>query len=101
MSLDLTSEDVLILEKLRIARLSSFFAESLPLCLMEIRQSSTLAIHCPRPCLVDELMSEIVALSWYAWVVVGVHHLSIYFAGEEVYATSTCNPANSLFQTLN
>lgn len=89
MSLQLTTDDLLKLEKLRLERLQAFFVESLALCFLHLNQSNHLAICCPDPRLVDQLLNEIEALCWYAWVIVGVTQLSVYFAGEEVYRTAT------------
>lgn len=89
MSLQLTTDDLLKLEKLRLERLQAFFVESLGLCFVHLNQSNHLAICCPNPRLVDQLLDEIEALCWYAWVIVGVTQISIYFVGEEVYKTAT------------
>jgi hypothetical protein len=89
MSLQLTTDDRLRLEKLRLERLRAFFCDSLALCPTYVSQPSHLVIACPEPWLVDRLLDEIEALCWYAWIVVGASYLSIYFAGEEVYETAT------------
>ncbi|XGW00487.1 MAG: hypothetical protein ACAF41_16320 [Leptolyngbya sp. BL-A-14] len=89
MSLELTVEDSLILEKHRLERLRSFFAETLTQCFLHVDQTNTLKIHCSEPWIVDQLLSEIEQLRWYVWVVVGAKRLSVCFAQEEVYRAST------------
>ncbi|MBW4471172.1 MAG: hypothetical protein KME45_12315 [Stenomitos rutilans HA7619-LM2] len=89
MSLELTVEDSLMLEKHRLERLRSFFADSLAKCFLHLDQNSTLKIHCSEPWIVDQLLSEVDQLRWYTWVVVGATRLSICFAQEEVYRAST------------
>jgi hypothetical protein len=89
MSLELTVDDSLLLEKHRLERLRSFFADTLAKCFLHLDQNNTLKIHCSEPWIVDQLLSEIEQLRWYVWVLVGAQRLSICFAQEEVYRTST------------
>jgi hypothetical protein len=97
MSLQLTTDDCLRLEKLRLERLRAFFCDSLALCSTYLSQPDHLAIACPEPWLVDRLLDEIEALCWYAWVIVGASYLSIYFVGEEIYATPTMMTEDEVF----
>ena len=92
MSLELTTNDLLILEKQRLERLRSFFADSLRLCFIHINQNNVLTIHCSQPWIVDHLLDEIQQLRWYAWVIAGAQQISICFAQEEVYRTATRRP---------
>jgi hypothetical protein len=89
MSLELTVEDSLLLEKCRLERLRSFFTNALAKCLLHLDQKNRLTIHCSEPWIVDQLLSEVEQLRWYVWVVVGAQRLSICFAQEEIYQTST------------
>ncbi|WP_421657124.1 hypothetical protein [Leptothermofonsia sp. ETS-13] len=86
MSLDLTTNDLLLLEKYRLERLRSFFGNTLNLCFLHLDKNNTLAIHCSEPWVVDQVLNEINHLRWYAWIVVGARRLSIrlsiYFAEE-------------------
>lgn len=89
MCLELTSEDRLLLEKCRLERLRSFFGDTLRRCFLQLNEKNVLTIHCSEAWIVDQLMSEIIQLRWYAWIVVGAARLSICFAEEEVYKTLT------------
>lgn len=89
MTLELSSNDVLILEVLRLERFRSHFLDSLPLCFLHLDQNCTLAIHCSEAWLVDDLLAEIDLLCRYAWIVVGAYQVSIWFAQEEIYTTRT------------
>lgn len=92
MSLKLTVEDSLILEKYRLERLCAFFTDTLAKCFLHLDPNNTLTIHCSEPWIVDQLLSEIDQLRFYAWVVVGAKRLSVCFAQEEIYRTSTRQP---------
>lgn len=89
MTSELTDNDLLILEVLRLERFRTFFSDSLPLCFLFLDRHYTLAIHCSEPWLVDHLIAEIDQLCRYAWIVVGAHEISIWFAQEELYTTRT------------
>jgi hypothetical protein len=89
MSLELTVEDSLLLEKHRLERLRSFFADTLAKCFLHLDQKNRLTIHCSEPWIVDQLLDEVDQLRWYVWVVVGAQRLSICFAQEEIYQTPT------------
>ena len=89
MSLELTVEDSLVLEKLRLDRLRSCFAETLAECFLHLSQNNTLTIHCSEAWMVDQLLSESDRLRGAVWVITGAQRLSICFAQEEVYRTST------------
>jgi hypothetical protein len=93
MSLELTVEDSLMLEKHRLERLRSFFADTLAKCFLQLDQKNKLTIHCSEPWVVDQLLSEVEQLRWYVWVVVGAQRLSICFAQEEIYRTTTRKPS--------
>ena len=93
MSLELTVEDALVFEKQRLERLRSFFADTLAKCFLQLDQKNRLTIHCSEPWIVDQLLSEVEQLRWYAWIVVGAQRLSICFAQEEVYRTTTQKPS--------
>lgn len=89
MSLELTVEDLLVLEKHRLDRLRSCFAETLAECFLHLSQNNTLTIHCSEAWMVDQLLSEIDRLRGAVWVITGAQRLSICFAQEEIYRTST------------
>lgn len=89
MSLELTVEDSLVLEKHRLERLRSCFTDTLAKCFLHLDQNNTLTIHCSEPWIVDQLLSEIEPLRKQSWVMVGAQRLSICFAQEEIYRTAT------------
>jgi hypothetical protein len=92
MPLELTVNDLLLLEQHRLERLRSFFGDTLRLCFLHLDKHNTLTIHCSAPWIVDQLMSEIDQLRWYTWVVVGAERISLHFAEEEIYKTITRKP---------
>ncbi len=87
MTFNFTDDDLVLLEKLRLERFRSFFSDSLPFCFLHLNSKNTLAIHCSEPWLVDQLLSEVEHLGWYAWVIVGAQRVSICYAKEEIYRT--------------
>ena len=89
MSLELTLSDRVILEQYRLQRFRSFFFGSLMACPLGLDEHRTLIIHCLDPELVDQLLSQIDQLRWYARVVLGVDSLAIRFVQEEIYRTAT------------
>ncbi len=89
MALELTDNDFLILEVLRLERFRSHFLDTLPLCFLHLDRNCTLAIHCSEAWLVDDLIAAIDQLCQYAWIVVGAYQISIWFAQEEIYTTRT------------
>lgn len=88
---DLTQNDLLRLEALRLTRLRSLFASALMFCLLQLDARNTLKIHCSEAWMVDHLLNRLDQLRWYAWTVTGAHRVSIYFLQEEIY-TSICCP---------
>jgi hypothetical protein len=96
MSPELTASDTFRLERLRLQRFRSFFPEPLISCFLHLQQNNTLAIHCAEPWMVDQLLTDMSELRWYAWMIVGAKRLSIYFAQEEVYKVSTRYPSRRL-----
>lgn len=88
MSFDLTANDLLILEQLRLERLRAFFAETLLHCLMHLDRRNQLIIHCTTPALVDQLLAELDQLCDASRLILGTQHLSIRFAQEEIYRTA-------------
>lgn len=89
MMTQLTSQDLSLLESLRLARLKKLFVKSLGLCSLECQDAQTLTIHCPEPWLVDLLMDNLNQLLKAIWIILGVRYVSICFAGEEVHRAKT------------
>lgn len=89
MLLELTTHDLLLLEQYRLQRFRSFFFSALLSCSLCLDANKTLIIHCLEPEVVDQLLSQIDQLRWYARIVLGVHCLAIQFVQEEIYRTAT------------
>lgn len=86
---ELTTNDLLLLEQYRLQRFRSFFFSALVACPLCLDEHNTLVIHCLDPELVDQLLSQIDQLRWYARIVLGVHCLAIKFVQEEIHRTAT------------
>ena len=89
MSLELTAADLLILEHHRLYRFRSLLSAALTYCALELDKDNRLSIHCLEAWAVDPLLLKLKQLRWAAWIVLGAPSLSIYFANEELYRTST------------
>jgi len=93
MCLEFTNEDLLLLEKQRLDRFQSCFADTLPFCFLLLDNANTLTIHCSEAWLVDQILHEMDDLRAAAWVIVGAFQIAIYFAQEEIYTTTTQLPS--------
>lgn len=82
---EISLNDLLLLEQLRIERLRSFFSQSLMECPIYLDQHNQLTVHCPEPCLIDMLIDDLEELCDYAWLILGVESIVLSFAQEEVY----------------
>ncbi len=100
MTTQLTTQDLSLLQQLRLERLQNLFAKSLGICLLEFEDAETLAIHCPEPWVVDRLLDNLNRLLKAIWIVVGVRYVSICFAGEEVHRAKTRSIRLSQFQNI-
>lgn len=89
MTLQLSQEDLLILERQRLERFRSFFTDSLSFCFLFLDRQNELKIHCAEPWVVDLLLSDIEHVCGQAWMVVGAYQVSIYYAQEEIYTVAT------------
>ena len=87
---EMTFDDLMLLEQLRHERLRSFFAQSLSSCTFCRDRYKTLIIHCPEAWIVDNLLTELEELCDYAWLILGVESIALYFIQEEVYRTKPC-----------
>jgi hypothetical protein len=91
MSLELTTNDLVMLEQYRLQRFRSFFFSTLITCSLCLDEQQTLVIYCLEPQFVDQLLSQIDQLRWYARLILGVSCLAINFVQEEIYRTATDN----------
>jgi len=82
---EISLDDLMILEQLRIERLRSFFSQSLMQCPIYLDQHNRLTVHCPEPSLIDVLIDDLEELCDYAWLILGVESIVLSFAQEEVY----------------
>ena len=90
MSPQLTRQDLRLLEKYRIQRLRQLFAKTLGLCIIKIDFNHTLRVHCPEPWLIDLIIADADRVLSLAELVLGVHYISLYYAGEEVCKVEDC-----------
>ena len=82
---DITLDDLVLLEQMRIERLRSFFSQSLTQCDICIDRSNRLTIYCPESWLIDLLMDDMEELGNHAWLILGVECIVLSFAQEEIY----------------
>jgi hypothetical protein len=81
---EINADDLKILECMRMERLLCFFATSLPFCLIKINIGNILAISCPYPEIMFELINELEDLHHYASLILGVNSISLHLAQEEM-----------------
>ena len=91
MPLELTTNDLVMLEQYRLQRFRSFFFSTLIASSLCLDEEQTLIIYCLEPQFVDQLLSQIDQLRWYARLILGVSCLAINFVQEEIYRTATDN----------
>jgi len=88
MFLQLTHEDLFLLEKIRLERFQSCFQDVFDGCWLYLDRGNQLKIHCSEPWLVDVLLSKLERLVACAWIILGASQLSIYYAQEEIYTSA-------------
>lgn len=81
---EITLDDRMQLSQLRNERFRSFFAQSLLHCVFHRDHQKALIIHCPAAWMVDVLLPDLEELCDYAWLILGVEAIALYFAQEEV-----------------
>jgi hypothetical protein len=84
-SFKFTEYDLAILEKFRIERLRSFFAQSLLHCRLSLNDLRILTIYCTERTIADNLLNEVEDLGDYAKLVLGAKAITIYFVEAEIY----------------
>ncbi|NDJ18848.1 hypothetical protein [Myxacorys almedinensis] len=89
MKTQLTTQDLSLLEGLRVKRLRQRFTKSLGLCALHLEGSDTLIVHCPEPWIVDRLLNDLDRLLKAIWIVAGIKYVSICYAEEEIYRAKT------------
>lgn len=87
---EMTFDDLMRLEQLRTERLRSFFAQSLLHCIFRRDHHRGLIIHCSEAWMVDRLLMDLEELSNYAWLILGVEAIALYFAQEEICRVEHC-----------
>ncbi len=88
MTIEFNPTDRRLLNQRRLKRLRKLFLNPLGLCHLECRRDR-LTVHCPEPWIVDVLMEDWDYFIEMTRVIVGVHLISLHYAGEEVCQTST------------
>jgi hypothetical protein len=88
---EMTFDDLVRLEQLRVERLRSFFAQSLLHCVFRRDCHRGLIIHCPEAWIVDKLLMDFEELCDYAWLILGVEAIALYFAQTEICRIKHCN----------
>jgi hypothetical protein len=81
---EMTFDDLMRLEQFRSERLRSFFAQNLLHCVLRRGRHKKLIIHCPEAWMVDRLLPDLEELCDYAWVILGVEVIALYFVQEEI-----------------
>ncbi len=87
---EMTLDDRMRLEQFRTERLQSFFAQSLWHCVFHRDHQKALIIHCPEAWVVDSLLTDLEELCDYAWLILGVEAIALYFAQEEICRVEHC-----------
>lgn len=79
----MSKDDLSRLGQHRIDRLLGFFTSSLPQCKIQLDADHVLSIYCPHVRVLHALMNELEDLRTYAWSVLGVRKVTLYFGEEE------------------
>jgi hypothetical protein len=87
---EMTFDDRMRLEQFRTERLRSFFAQSLLHCVFRRSRHNTLIVHCLEAWVVDSLLTDLEELCDYAWLILGVEAIALYFAQEEICRVEHC-----------
>jgi hypothetical protein len=90
---EININDLEKLKQLRYERLLGFFTVSLPCCQIQIDTDHTLAIHCLDSKVVDKLLDDFEDLRSYAWLILGVKAIALYFCQEEILRTDVASPS--------
>lgn len=96
---EMTLDDLTLLEQFRIERLRSLFAQSLLKCLMYVDHRYRLAIHCPETWIVDTVLMDFEELCDYAWLILGVQTIALFFVQEEICCIR-CSSSNRVNRML-
>jgi hypothetical protein len=85
---EMNIDDLNQLQRFRLQRLLHFFTNSLTLCLIQIDVSNnTLAVYCPQTETLHNLLDDFEDLCRYAWLILGVRAIALYFRQEEILRT--------------
>lgn len=87
---DMTFADRIRLEQFRNEHLRSFCVQDLLHCVFHRGRHKTLIIHCPEAWMVDRLLTDAEELCNYAWLILGVEAIAIYFAQKEIRRVEHC-----------
>lgn len=79
----MSKDDLIRLRQHRVDRLLGFFTSSLPQCEIKFTTEQLLSIYCPHPTTLHSLMNELEDLRAYAWSILGVRRVTLYFCEKE------------------
>lgn len=77
-------DDRMRLSQLRKRSLRSCFVQGLLHCVFRHDRRKALLNHCPEAWIVDSLLADLEELCDYAWLILGVEAITLYFAQEEI-----------------
>jgi hypothetical protein len=88
---EMTLDDRMRLERLRNERLRSFFAQELLNCIFRFNRHKVLEIHCPQASTIEALLPNVEELCDYAWLILGVEAVTLYFSWEPIICVEHSN----------
>ena len=88
MILEFSPKDHARLTQRRLNRITKLFLNPLGLCHLEVKHDR-LIVHCSEAWMVDSLMDDLGYFSETTRIILGVRFISLCFAQEEVYRTTT------------
>ena len=90
----MSEDDLGRFRKYRVDRLLGFFTSSLPQCKLRFNADHVLSIYCPNPKILHLLMNDLEDLRSYAWSILGVRKVILYFCEEETLCEEIlCTPS--------
>ena len=91
---NMSEDDLTRLRHYRIDRLVGFFTSSLPKCKIKFNADHVLSIYCPNQRILHTLMNDLEDLRRYAWSILGVRKVILYFCEAETLCEEiVCTPS--------
>ncbi len=88
MILEFSPKDYVRLTQRRLKRITKLFLNPLGFCHLEVKRDR-LIVHCTEAWMIDSLMDDLDYFSETARIILGARFISLCFAKEEVYRTTT------------